>query len=330
MVKLYIEKAKDRHIAKELVLLRASNPSPPMVSHLDEVDDAVIEEGIRRAVEARSQAASSVASCDDGTPNVHLPSASMASCDDGTPNVHPPSASMASCDDCTPNVHPPSASMASCDDGTPNVQPPSASMASCDDGTPNVQPPSASMASCDDGTPNVQPPSPTDNKVPCDTTMASPNEANPATTPYRSPMLQKRLPVLRKPASGCKNCQVLFAELNVVKKLLECEIERNHELKRLHSSTKRTNTLQPQTLTFCSWRTMVESVSDIEKRPENRVKLKLFFGLLGGYIAAITGHRKGVVINMTTEEVETAEKTKEGARIIRRMTQQRSRSGAER
>lgn len=32
---------------------------------------------------------------------------------------------------------------------------------------------------------------------------------------------------------------------------------------------------------------------------------------------AITGHRKGVVINMTSEEVETAERTKGGARIIR-------------
>lgn len=43
----------------------------------------------------------------------------------------------------------------------------------------------------------------------------------------------------------------------------------------------------------------------------------MFFGLLGGYIIAITGHRKGVVINMTTEEIETAEKTKGGARTIR-------------
>ncbi|XP_070767928.1 uncharacterized protein [Enoplosus armatus] len=56
---------------------------------------------------------------------------------------------------------------------------------------------------------------------------------------------------------------------------------------------------------------------DIEKRPENRAKLTLFFGLLGGYIIAITGQRKGVVINMTTEEIHTAEKTKKGARIIR-------------
>ncbi len=38
MVKLHIQKAKDRYIARELAFLRASNSTPPMVSHLDEVD----------------------------------------------------------------------------------------------------------------------------------------------------------------------------------------------------------------------------------------------------------------------------------------------------
>ncbi len=56
---------------------------------------------------------------------------------------------------------------------------------------------------------------------------------------------------------------------------------------------------------------------DLERHPEDRARLKEFFGLLGGYIIATTGHRKGVVINMTTNEVKAAEKTKQGARIIR-------------
>ncbi|XP_039678308.1 uncharacterized protein LOC120572867 [Perca fluviatilis] len=51
MVTLYVQKAKDRHIARELALLRASKPYPPMVSHLDEIDEAAIEEGIRRKFE---------------------------------------------------------------------------------------------------------------------------------------------------------------------------------------------------------------------------------------------------------------------------------------
>ncbi|KAK2829831.1 hypothetical protein Q7C36_017821 [Tachysurus vachellii] len=58
-------------------------------------------------------------------------------------------------------------------------------------------------------------------------------------------------------------------------------------------------------------------LDDLEKQPENRPILRIFFGFLGGYIVATTGHRKGVVINMTTEQVETAEKTKNGGRIIR-------------
>nr|XP_046228117.1 uncharacterized protein LOC124049998 [Scatophagus argus]XP_046238928.1 uncharacterized protein LOC124055953 [Scatophagus argus]XP_046238950.1 uncharacterized protein LOC124055983 [Scatophagus argus] len=174
MVKLYIQKAKDRHITKELALLRASNPTPPMVSHLDEVDDAAIEEGIRRAVEARLQPASSVTSSDHTTAG---------------------------------------------------VQP--SSLFPC-------------KAPCDHTSPNVQPASAIDNEVACDTTV----ERNPARTPYQSRTLRKTLSALRKPASGCKNCQVLFSELKVVKQLLECEIERNHALKQLHSSTNRTNAVK--------------------------------------------------------------------------------------
>nr|XP_046228119.1 uncharacterized protein LOC124050000 [Scatophagus argus] len=174
MVKLYIQKAKDRHIAKELALLRASNPTPPMISHLDEVDDAAIEEGIRRAVEARLQPASSVTSSDHTTAG---------------------------------------------------VQP--SSLFPC-------------KAPCDHTSPNVQPASAIDNEVACDTTV----ERNPARTPYQSRTLRKTLSALRKPASGCKNCQVLFTELKVVKQLLECEIERSHELKQLHSSTNRTNAVK--------------------------------------------------------------------------------------
>ncbi|XP_039660441.1 uncharacterized protein LOC120561398 isoform X2 [Perca fluviatilis] len=51
MVTLYVQKAKDCYIVRELALLRASRPHPPMVSHLDEIDEAAIEEGIRRKFE---------------------------------------------------------------------------------------------------------------------------------------------------------------------------------------------------------------------------------------------------------------------------------------
>ncbi|XP_058258026.1 uncharacterized protein LOC131361120 [Hemibagrus wyckioides] len=49
---MYVNKAKDRYISMEL--LRASHPIPPMVSHIDEVDECAIaiEEGVRREIEA--------------------------------------------------------------------------------------------------------------------------------------------------------------------------------------------------------------------------------------------------------------------------------------
>lgn len=54
----------------------------------------------------------------------------------------------------------------------------------------------------------------------------------------------------------------------------------------------------------------------LEKQPKKRSALKLFFGFLAGYIIAITGHQKGVIINMTTEEVRTAENAIDGVHII--------------
>ncbi len=56
---------------------------------------------------------------------------------------------------------------------------------------------------------------------------------------------------------------------------------------------------------------------DLEKESHNIRKPRLFFGLLGGFLIATTGHRKGVIINMTVKEVKTAEKTTRGCRVIR-------------
>ena len=48
-----MDKAKGRYITRELALLRARAPDPPMVSHLDEVDENAIEECIQRELDAR-------------------------------------------------------------------------------------------------------------------------------------------------------------------------------------------------------------------------------------------------------------------------------------
>ncbi|XP_019211334.1 uncharacterized protein LOC102080074 isoform X1 [Oreochromis niloticus] len=429
VIKLYMQKAKDRHVAKELALLRASNPTPQMVSHVDEVDDAVIEEAIFRALEEGSKVASPIVS------------SSKAPSDHATP-IHRPA-------------------------------PPSDREAPSDSTRPNLQPPLSASATLSDHTiPIMQPPSISTSKITCDSTVVSPDVLIPSSAPYYAVQQWRGRPLLRTPAPGCKNCQILFTELQVVKQLLECEIERNHELKQIHSSAKHPNVKNSRRKRFSpskiphyvrlveEFRAHAEGVNPsrnlrenarqrathvihflefmadpaipnvdllflrnhgkvrdflahlqakgfkpttqraylmdavaftkyilnmsppqvrlgikrinallvelrarnrdvgrevvvyqlnvrrsksnrliqaekhalfieeapqkiaaaldyLEKQPQNRSIVKLFFGLLGGYLIAITGHRKGVVINMTTEEVEMAEKTKQGARIIR-------------
>ncbi|KAK2829830.1 hypothetical protein Q7C36_017820 [Tachysurus vachellii] len=557
VVALYMQKAKDRLITRELALLRASKPTPPMVSHLDEVDDVAIEEGIRREMEASSQAASTeaffapcltiVSSSPDASqtpsehtnPNMHsisdsgseaqsehatlnMPSTSHSVMEtpfaQSTLNTHPPfhSASEAHSEHATLNMpstshsimetpfaqstlntHPPfhSASEAHSEHATLNMpstshsvmetpfaqstlntHPPfhSASEAHSEHATLNMPSTSHSIMETPfaQSTPNTHPLSHSASKAPNEhfiSDMPSPSGSK----PNQLARIQRKRALLRTPSPGCRNCHLLFAELKVVKQLLQCEVERNHELKHLHASANRANlvkykrrkrfspskapqyvrlveefrghiqgvnpsrktqenakqrathvlhflefmadsripnvdllflknhsrvrnfvahlqekgfkpttqrlylmdvvaflkyilNMSPQSVrlgTKMSNALLVElrarlrdigrdvvghqlsvrrskserlvdakrhhafiemapeniaaMLDDLEKQPENRPTLRIFFGFLGGYIVATTGHRKGVVINMTTEEVEKAEKTKNGGRIIR-------------
>ncbi|KAJ7992804.1 hypothetical protein DPEC_G00282490, partial [Dallia pectoralis] len=78
MVTLYMQTAKDRYIARELALLRASRPHPPMVSHIDEVNDAAVEEGIRREIEGHSSQPSALSAAEPSDPSAAEPSALSA------------------------------------------------------------------------------------------------------------------------------------------------------------------------------------------------------------------------------------------------------------
>lgn len=124
----------------------------------------------------------------------------------------------------------PSTSQASCDPEIPAMQDPSPStrQASCDPEIPAMQDPSpsASHASCDPEIPAMLDPFPSTSQASCYTGTVD-----------QQAKRTRRHSVLRAPDPGCRNCQLLFAELNVVKNLLQ--IERNHELKQLHSSTMR-------------------------------------------------------------------------------------------
>ncbi|CAI5658418.1 unnamed protein product [Oreochromis niloticus] len=55
---------------------------------------------------------------------------------------------------------------------------------------------------------------------------------------------------------------------------------------------------------------------ELEKNPTTE-NLDWFYGLLAGFVICTTGHRRGVISNMTVEEVGTAEADGDGQRIIR-------------
>lgn len=56
---------------------------------------------------------------------------------------------------------------------------------------------------------------------------------------------------------------------------------------------------------------------ELEDQPDDRRVLHLYFGFLSGYLVATTGHQKGVIVNITLEEVTTVQKTQNNAHIIR-------------
>lgn len=58
------------------------------------------------------------------------------------------------------------------------------------------------------------------------------------------------------------------------------------------------------------------SIVELEKNPTPE-NLDWFYGLLAGFVICTTGHRRGVISNMTVEEVGTAEADGDGRRIIR-------------
>lgn len=58
------------------------------------------------------------------------------------------------------------------------------------------------------------------------------------------------------------------------------------------------------------------SIVELEKHPTTE-NLDWFYGLLAGFVICTTGHRRGVISNMTVDEVGTAEADGDGRRIIR-------------
>ncbi|KAM7390925.1 hypothetical protein PAMA_008906 [Pampus argenteus] len=462
MAKLYMERAKDRYISRELALLRASHPQPPIVSHMDEVNGSTIEEAVRREIAARASERTTTLSNATAT---FTPALSLSTAMHATDSVGPGST------DCEPSTP------------TPQTPPPSNNSSATLSALPspsNTEVDSVVFGATDsvslvpsDCGPSMSPSrgSPTTVNTLSPLPLSTAASSSLASKPPRSVVRQKHRLHPRTPADGCENCQFLFAELRVTRQLLECEIERNYELKQLHSSSMRTNAMKykrvpkysasdapayvklvndfkghveganpprkvqenakqrathvfhflhfmanspkpngnllflqdisrvrgfvanlqqrgfkPTTqriylmdvLAFLKYLSNMKpcgvrlgergikaltvelrarvrdigrdvvghqllvrhklvkavkhaqfieeapkhidaALDDLAKEPHNIRKLRLFFGLLGGFLIATTGHRKGIIINMTVKEVKTAEKTTRGCRVIRVM-----------
>ncbi|KAM7384966.1 hypothetical protein PAMP_001070 [Pampus punctatissimus] len=224
MIKLYMERAKDSYIARELALLRASHPQPPIVSHMDKANGSTIEEAVHRMIAAGAPERTATLSNATAT---FPPALSLSTSIHATDSVGPGST------DCEPSTP------------APQTPPPSALS------SPSDTEVHSAVFSATDSVSHV----PTD----CELSM-SPSRGSPTAVTALSPLLpsttassflankplcsvvrRKHHLLPRRPAHGCENCQFLLAELRVPRQLLECEIERNDELKQLHSSTMRTN-----------------------------------------------------------------------------------------
>ncbi|KAM7412334.1 hypothetical protein PAMA_022016 [Pampus argenteus] len=225
MAKLYMERAKDRYISRELALLRASNPQPPIVSHMDEVNGSTIEEAVHRKIAARASERTTTLSNATAT---FTPALSLSTAIHATDSVGPGST------DCEPSTP------------TPQTPPPSNNSSATLSALPspsNTEVDSVVFSATDsvslvptDCGPSMSPSrgSPTTVNALSPLPLSTAASSSLASKPPRSVVRQKHRLHPRTPADGCENCQFQ----------LECEIERNYELKQLHSSTMRTNAMK--------------------------------------------------------------------------------------
>ncbi|KAJ8004379.1 hypothetical protein DPEC_G00135080 [Dallia pectoralis] len=231
MVTLYMQTAKDRYIARELALLRASRPHPPMVSHIDEPsalsaaepsDPSAAEPSDPSAAEPSDPSAaepSDPSAAEPSDPSAAEPSDPSAA-EPSDPSAAEPSDPSAA-EPSDPSAAEPSDPSAA-EPSAPSAAEPSAPSAAELSGTSSTR-----------GTPN-RPAS----------GFMSQSAAEPSGSSSFCSLTSRRLfrrnrPVPRTPSVGCEKCKTLAAELKVVRGLLETEIDRNEKLKQLLMTTSR-------------------------------------------------------------------------------------------
>ncbi|KAF1381122.1 hypothetical protein PFLUV_G00171240 [Perca fluviatilis] len=323
MVTLYIQKAKDRHIARQLALLRASKPYPPMVSHLDEIDEAAIEEGIRRKFEDPSSVPhdSEVVALSAAKP-FETPSASA------TPLNKPASRS-------------PRKTLFR--RNKPVVRTPPPRCKNCVILAVELQVVKELLEAEIERSDELKQLHSSTNRE-----KAVKHKRHKPFSPSKAPQYVKLVEEFREHTEGS----------NPTRKIRENARQRaNHVLYFLTFMSKpavphvnllflkdygRIRSMAPEGVKIgvkslnalavelqARIRDVARAVlgqqlaqrrkksDSLEKHPTDKKRQRMFFGLLSGYIVAVTGHRKGAVVNMTRKEVKAADKLKNGDRIIR-------------
>uniref|UniRef100_A0AAV2LWX4 Uncharacterized protein n=1 Tax=Knipowitschia caucasica TaxID=637954 RepID=A0AAV2LWX4_KNICA len=144
-------------------------------------------------------------------------------------------------------------------------------------------------------------------------------EERPALSPAgnRDTAAAATLPSTRAP---CAQCQRLKEELAITKKFLACQME-NKKLKNMNSAEIQKDSLMQSSKH--SWfiqnspALITKALDQLKSDPKSTWSLLRFFSLLGGYLIATTGHRKGVLVNMLVTELQEAVKVSRGRRVIR-------------
>ncbi|CAI5669544.1 unnamed protein product [Oreochromis niloticus] len=125
----------------------------------------------------------------------------------------------------------------------------------------------------------------------------------------------------------CKNCKELYLKLQLLKsKLKRLKSTKDKPgLKPLNPPKRQkferhkpdpTARLPKFEKVLNAWFQHICGTIELEKNPTTE-NLDWFYGLLAGFVICTTGHRRGVISNMTVEEVGTAEADGDGRRIIR-------------
>nr|XP_046231486.1 uncharacterized protein LOC124051823 isoform X2 [Scatophagus argus] len=125
-------------------------------------------------------------------------------------------------------------------------------------------------------------------------------------------LLEAQLPEVKAPR---KHLEGALFTLQTLAKSPRKDLQTHRQAVRIRKSSLLVNPTHITNFLRKAQKAIPETLSSLTQKP-NKDKLDRFYGLLAGFIVCTTGHRKGVVANMTVEEVTSAQCDASQQRII--------------